>query len=354
MNIFLTARKRFLPLVRPLSAILLTAAFTITLSGCFLLPEDEEVLAPPVVLKEPVAQEITTEKVRRGNIEKKIKFWGSFMSPVQSDLFFTNMGRLKSVNVAYGDHVQAGEVLAGLESEDLDNQLAQLEISLKKATLNYNRLKTENEINDGGYKYELEDAKLNMDSIEISIASVKNNLSKVSVISPVSGIVSFVNPTGPGQLIAVRTTFITVCDPNGMVLVVKESQVKESLPIGKEVSVLYNGESYKGKVLKTPEENANEKNPNFKNAYTINVEGLDLNLINLNDTASVEYMVQKADNVLIIDRSYIRLSNNKNYVYLYKDGSIEEREVETGIESDNGIDVEITKGLTETDEILVQ
>jgi RND family efflux transporter MFP subunit len=354
MNTSIKLRNRFKPLIRLLSAILFTAAFTVTLSGCFLLPEDEEVMVNPVVLKEPVAQKIITEGVRHGNIENKIKFWGSFMSPDQSDLYFTYMGRLESVNVAYGDHVQAGELLAKLESDDLDLQLAQLEISLQKAKLGYDRLKEKNEISGGGYKYEMEDAKLSMDSIEINIDSVKDKLTKVSVVSPISGIVTFINPIKPGQMITVRTTFITVCNPEDMVLVVKDSQVKESLPVGKEVSVGYNGKSYKGEVLKTPEENINEKNPNFKSAYIIRVEGLDINLVNLNDTASVEYVLQKADNVLMIDKSYIRTDNGKSYVNLYKDGVIEEREVETGIESDNGIDVEITRGLADTDEILVQ
>ncbi|MGB4657950.1 MAG: biotin/lipoyl-binding protein, partial [Mobilitalea sp.] len=176
MNTFIKVRKRFKPFIRSLSAILLTVVLAITLTGCFMLPEDEEVLAPPVVLKEPVAKKIITDKVRHGNIENKIKFWGSFMSPVQSDLFFTDMGRLESVNVAYGDRVQAGALLAKLESGDLDLQLAQLEISLKKAKLSYDSLKEKNEISGGTFKYEMEDAKLSMDSIEINIDSLKNKL----------------------------------------------------------------------------------------------------------------------------------------------------------------------------------
>jgi RND family efflux transporter MFP subunit len=353
MDTYKKVRNRFIPLIRSLSAILLTAALIITLSGCFLMPEDEEVLAPPVVLKEPVAQKITTEKVRRGNIENKIKFWGSFMSPDQSDLFFTLMGRLESVNVAYGDHVQAGEILAKLESDDLDLQLAQLEISLQKAKLNYERLKEKNELSGGSYKYETEDARLNVDSIEISIADIKDKLSKVSIISPISGIVTYINPVMPGQMITVRSNFMTVCSPENMVLVVKDSQVEESLPAGKEVTVGYNGKTYKGEVQKTPEDNINEKNPNFKSAYIINVEGLDISLVNLNDTASVEHVLQKVDNVLMIDQSYIRTDSGRSCVNVYKDGVIEEREIETGVVSDNGIDVEVIKGLTDTDEILV-
>jgi hypothetical protein len=65
MDTFIRVRNRFFSLNRSISAILLTAIFAITLSGCYLLPEDEEVMAPPVILKDPIVQSVTTEKVRR-------------------------------------------------------------------------------------------------------------------------------------------------------------------------------------------------------------------------------------------------------------------------------------------------
>lgn len=354
MNNFIQFRKRFNSTNRSLSVILLTAALSLMLSGCYLLPEDEEVMAPPVILKEPAVQQIVTDKVRRGDIENKVSFWGTFMATEQSDLFFTDTGRLGSVNVLYGDHIKAGEVLAKLESENLDLQLAQLEISLQKAKLNYDNLKEKNEQSGGSYQYELEDAKLTIDSIQLSIDSMESKLSKVSITSPVDGIVTYINPIKPGNVVTVRTTFITVCDPMAMVLVVKESQVAKPLPVGKELTVDYNGNTYTGVVTETPDDNMNEKNANLKSTYTIRVDGLDLGLINLNDTASVEYVLEKVDNVLMIDKSYIRVDNGKSYVNVYENGVIEEREIETGVASDNGIDIEIISGLTETDEILVQ
>lgn len=347
------ARKGLMPLLRSLSIILLTAALIAPLSGCYLLPEDEEVLAPPVVLKDPTVQEVVTEKVRRGDIVNKVKFWGTFMSPDMSDLFFTDMGRLEYVNVAYGDYVEAGDLLAKLESDDLDLQLAQLEISLKKANLNYDRLK---EMDDGSdnLKYDLEDAKLNIESIENSITNLKDKLSKVSIITPVSGVVTYINPLPVGQTVPVRTTFITVSDISKMTLLVKQGQVTEPLPVGMELTVGYNGNTYVGKVAKTPEDNENEKNTNFLNAYTIDVEGLDMKDVRLNNTASIEYIIAKVENVLLIDKSYIRNDNGRTYVNVYKNGAIEEREIEVGVLSNNGVDAEITKGLTDTDEIVVQ
>lgn len=353
MNTFIKVRKSFFSLKRSFTSILLIAIITITLSGCYMLPEDEEVMAPPVVLKDPVVQEITTEKVRRGNIENKVEFWGSFMSPDQTDLFFTDTGMLGSVNVAAGDYVKAGDVLAKLECEDLDLQLAQLEINLQKAELNYNSLMVKNAESGGGFSFEVEDAQLNIDSIELNITNLEEKLSKSSIIAPIDGIVSYIRPTQIGSMIMMRTNFITVSDLKSMVLVVKQDQIKEPLLAGKVVTVNYNGNTYQGEVEKTPEDNVNEENANFTNTYTIHVEDLDISLIKLNDTASVGYVVEKVDNALLIDKSNIRTSDGISYVNVYKDGNIEEREVETGVISDNGVDIEITKGLADTDEIVV-
>ena len=353
MNTFVTIRSRFSVFIRAFFAMLLALLLVTTLSGCYLLPEEEEVIAPPVVLKDPVVKKIITEKVRRGNIENKVVFWGSFLAPDQRTLFFTDTGTLKSVDVAYGDYVKAGDVLARMESEELDLQLAQLEISLQKAILSYDSLVAKSELDGSNIDYEVENAKLNIDSIGISIDNMKNKLSKVSIIAPADGIVTYINPLKPGSMLMVRVNFITICDPKNLTLVVKENQIKEPMPAGKELTVNYNGKNYQGKVLKTPADNLNEINANFKSAYTIRIEGLDESLIKLNDTAYLEYVISKADDVLLIDKSNIREDNGKKLVSVYKDGVIEELEVETGLESDNGVDIEITKGLTDTDEILV-
>ena len=141
----------------------LVSSILFSLTGCFLLPEDEEVLASPVILKDSAIARVDTEKVRRGNIVKKMLFWGYFMSPDQEEMSFAYSGRLKAVNVTQGDTVKAGDVLAELESDDLHDQLSQLEINLKKARLNYERLKAEYDINGGGDKFKLEDARLNVE-----------------------------------------------------------------------------------------------------------------------------------------------------------------------------------------------
>jgi membrane fusion protein, macrolide-specific efflux system len=325
----------------------------LTLSSCFLLPEDEEVLASPVQLQEPVAAKIITEKVKRGNIMNKVKFWGAFLSPVQYDLSFTYMGRLKNVYAAAGDNVSAGQILAELESDDYESQLKMLELNLKKTQMTYERIKTESEINGGGNKYQLEDAKMNMELAELPIKTLKENMAKTRITAPISGILSYVDDIEVGENVNLRVTFATVCDRNGMSLVVKKDKSTEWLAAGMPVNVKYNSRDYTGTIIKTPEDNANEKIESFKNAYIIKVDGLDTDTVSLNDTAAVECIMQQADDVLMISKSNI-IGDKKNVVYIYKNGVIEEREIVTGIESDNSVEIEVKQGLAEDDEVVVQ
>jgi membrane fusion protein, macrolide-specific efflux system len=309
-----------------------------SLTGCFLLPADEEVLASPVQLKEPEAAKINTEKAKRGNITRKVSFWGEFLSPSQYDLSFVYMGRLKNVYAAAGDNVKAGQILAELESDNLDSQLETLEINLQRAQLNYDRIKTEWEINGGGSKYQLEDAQLNIDLAKLPIEDLKQNLAKIRITAPISGIVSYVDDVEIGDNINLRTTFITVCDRNEMSLVVKRDTNTAWLTTGMTVNVSYNSKVYTGRIVKTSEDTVNEKDSNLRNTYIIKVDGLDTNTISLNDTAAVECILKHAENTLIIKKSNIKGDKN-NLVYVFKNGAIEEREIVPGIESDNGIEI---------------
>ena len=62
------------------------AFFSIFMSGCYLFPEEEKVLAPPLV--EPPKITYNVMKVKRGTIEEKIGGSGTFVSVEQENMFF--------------------------------------------------------------------------------------------------------------------------------------------------------------------------------------------------------------------------------------------------------------------------
>ena len=98
-------------------------------TGCFLLPKEEEMLAPP--LMEP--PEITYEwrEARIGTIVDDFRVTGSFVYTVQRDLSFRDRGgRLKAIYVGYGEEVYAGQLLAELDTDSLLYQISMQEINV--------------------------------------------------------------------------------------------------------------------------------------------------------------------------------------------------------------------------------
>lgn len=78
---------------------------------------------------------IQTATVRRGNLIVVAGGTGTLIPNREVDLSFSSGGLLSEVLVEMGDEVQAGDVLARLESTDAQSQVAQAEIDLRLAEL---------------------------------------------------------------------------------------------------------------------------------------------------------------------------------------------------------------------------
>lgn len=73
--------------------------------------------------------------VTRGTINQNLSITGTADAELNSSLVFQSTGRIASVNVKTGDIVQAEQVLATLESEDLENAVASAQAQVRAAQL---------------------------------------------------------------------------------------------------------------------------------------------------------------------------------------------------------------------------
>ncbi len=83
----------------------------------------------------------TTVPVRRGTIAATITVAGSTTAISQAKLAFEGAGRLAELKVKLGDSVKEGDVLARLDSADLEIQVAQAEVALEQAKMKLDQLK---------------------------------------------------------------------------------------------------------------------------------------------------------------------------------------------------------------------
>lgn len=86
------------------------------------------------------APSFQTSAVTRGDIRSTISATGPITNPASLPLTFKSSGKLVDLRVQTGDRVTAGQVLALLDSSDLEANLAQAQAQLMQAQANYDKL----------------------------------------------------------------------------------------------------------------------------------------------------------------------------------------------------------------------
>ncbi|MBC8078953.1 MAG: biotin/lipoyl-binding protein, partial [Gorillibacterium sp.] len=118
-------------------AIVLSSA----LSGCSLLPKEEEGLKPPLI--KPAQENYQTVVAEKGTITKEINGSGNFVSLATDFAQFTGKGgRIDKITVSSGDKVKKGDVLVQLILDGMDLQLKEQELSLQRAKYAYKMTST--------------------------------------------------------------------------------------------------------------------------------------------------------------------------------------------------------------------
>ncbi len=166
--------------VRPLRW-LVAALVPLALTSCFLLPREDEILAPP--LAQPPRITYRTQAVARGDLKDTIRAFGSFVSASQSDLFFEQRGgRLKAIHVTIGDTIEAGTLVAELYTDDIEAQIAQARLSLERAELALRR--AVQQTND---RFNLEFARIDRDLAILRLDELESELARELELAQVTG-----------------------------------------------------------------------------------------------------------------------------------------------------------------------
>jgi multidrug efflux pump subunit AcrA (membrane-fusion protein) len=96
-------------------------------------PDSAQGQATPTPLPTPIVLEKPTYLVQRGTVIKTLEFTGRVSPVTEQELFFRTDGFVTDIFVARGDMVAAGEILAQLDIDDLENQLADARLNLQTA-----------------------------------------------------------------------------------------------------------------------------------------------------------------------------------------------------------------------------
>ncbi|MCS7459787.1 HlyD family efflux transporter periplasmic adaptor subunit [Paenibacillus doosanensis] len=334
--------------------ILLTFGIWISMSaltGCSLLPVEEEELAPPLV--EPVKETLNVFEAKRAAIVKQISGVATFASDKTDYLYYkTAAGKLLSLNVKLGDKVSSGDVVAVTDTGELETKIRVQEIAIEKA-----KISLVQEIADkGADDPSVQLKKLDMESAQIQLNSLQKQLENSKLVASVDGIVTFVDSIEPGDEVAAYKQVVTLADPKQMKLIYTASSQNDlaGVEINMDVTVKIKDKTYPGKVVQTPmtaapSDNKVVQDKNNK-SLVIDVEGLPDD-VTIGSQADITIVTESRDHVIVIPRAGLRSYMGRDYVQVLEGESRKEIDVEKGIVA--ATEVEIRKGVSEGQKIIL-
>jgi macrolide-specific efflux system membrane fusion protein len=155
--------------------------------------------------------------VQRGNLNINILASGNLETSHEENMAFYSAGTVAEVLVKVGDRVEAGAVLAKLDTAPLESSLAQAQISVKSAQMNLENAQTPKTNSSGAViaapdPLDIEIKQLQLENAKADLAEAQKKLDKATIIAPFAGLVTDVNVV-PGDQVAANAVGVRIIDP---------------------------------------------------------------------------------------------------------------------------------------------
>lgn len=344
--------------LKKLFAAVLSAALCLSAGGCYLLPDEEEVLEAPTVKASGVTYSTVTAKKK--DLEKKIVATGTVTAEKQYTLSYEKQsGTVSKFYVKAGDKVKKGDVICDLDTYDLDYQIEEKQLYLDKAKLNVDII-----YEGGGSQAQIDSAYVDVQLLEKELEKLQAQKEDSSLKSPIDGVVSSLSDVRAGDNVNPGQTIATVIDTSALYIAIQPDDLTQ-YDIDTEVQIRIGEDYYDGVVFMTPKKLADYQAEQKEDHNNVDDTGIDYQAdtiyVRFKDTAPAEAVGQLADTILVLDsvKDAIVISNNlikkvdgTKVVYVLKNGEKTAVEVETGLST--GSQTEIRSGLNEGDEIVIR
>lgn len=328
--------------IKIITTIVLIGLTSSLLTGCMLFPKEESI--PTLALIEPAKIDYKTVEVTKGNISKELKAKGSIVPNNRYNVYFEKRGGyLSELLVKPGDKVEKGQVLAILDTEDLEYEILEQELKLKKV-----QAVLKDSIQEQAKKVDIEKISIDVKIEEVALQKLKNSLSKAKLISPVAGMVNYRTSCNIGGLVGTYELIYTIVNTTEYILEYENTDVSH-YKTGMNARIIYNGASYDAKVVTVQSELSKDDKTHY-HPFVL-VEFLKRpDKIALGEYTEFRIELEKKENVLLVSKKAINTSGDYAYVQVLENEQVQERFIEIGIE--NETEVEVVKGLKEGDQVI--
>ncbi|GMQ24635.1 efflux RND transporter periplasmic adaptor subunit [Algoriphagus sp. oki45] len=289
---------------------------------------------------------ITTAAARKGEFTHFVEVTGSVLSKKNVSISAETAGRVMEVPAIEGMRVNRGQILAIIDSEAIERNIAEMENSLELAKTIFEKQARlwEQKI---GTEIQYLEAKNRKEGLEKSLASLKTQLEKAYVRAPFSGTIESVQ-VRLGELVQPGVPMFQFVGDSDLFI---ESDVSESY-----VGVLAKGDSVevsfpslkKNLTTKVSAVGAiiNPNNRTFKvEVFLPNMADLKPNMI-----AVLKIQDYKNEDSVIVPSHLILSDNRGDYVFIVENETAKKRYVKRGLSFET--ETEIVEGLSGTETLV--
>ena len=318
---------------------------------------------------EKTAQAVETVAVQRMDIKSTVEATGT-IRPVDSvEVSSKITARINSVLVKENDVVTAGQVVATLDGKDYEAKRDQAQYRVTNTRAKYNRMSYLESIGAKS-KSDLEDAEYNYDTAQSTLEEANSDASETIITAPISGIV--VGEPKTAGTMAVQgsdnpTVIMRIADLSKKQIKAKVDETDiGNIRIGQEATFTVDAFTDKkftarvSKISQTDVTNSWDTSSSASSSssgtsviyyyVTLDVDDPE-NLLLPAMTARVVINTADRNDALVVPLSTLKTDAAGSYVLvLQEDGTQETRYVETGIYSDEY--VEILGGLSEGERVV--
>ncbi len=285
---------------------------------------------------------VEIKKIEKSEFVKELHFFSTLKGAKEAVKRSMTADKIKKINANVGSYVKEGQIIVEYPTDNPSLQYEQAKVGYENAKKTYERMKA---LLEAG-----ETSRQNFDNAKTQYLVQKRNFESLKQIlyveSPISGYITDI-PVNEGDEIGTGKPLFTVAQINKMKAKFWSSEEEiAKIKKGMSATIEYSGSGRKGRISKV----AMAMNPKRK-AFAVEAifQNSDKELIS-GVTVEIAVKIYENPDAIIVPKNLIVTRGDKNWIFVEKDGVAEKREVEIGMQ--NGVSVEITKGLKEGENLI--
>jgi len=307
-----------------------------------------------IFFNKPKAQNLQFTQVKKQDIKSVVSSSGTLTGKNVANLKFKSSGKLAYINVKAGDTVYAGQVIAGLDTQQLSIELQQAQNTLrdKQATIDKALDDVKNHSSDETFtqRQTRTTAEVGRDNAVDSVKAAQRAFQDAVITTPISGVVTQAIAVA-GQTVSSSDLITQVVDLSAIYFDsdVDEADIsKISLDQKAQISLdAYPNQTFNGVVSQIIPQTKTTSSGATVVSVRIKLDNPRLTFVNgLTGQASI--ILSEVKNALTLPQEAIREDNT---VFIQTPQGLKGEKVETGIKSDTNI--EIKKGVEENQRVLL-